>query len=461
MGNTLKPLIIGIIIGVVGLYAYQNPDVRSQVSDFVGGILSTASEAPAPAPTPPAMVALPEPSATPTQVASTKATSLPTATPPPSPTATTEPEQLRTATPTLTPMPTRVPASYSIEVVSMKALEDGQVDFMLEVKNDQVLEDEIAQLQMSVDDGAPELVNIIANLPPGESASFAFAREFTPGPHTIRFSVGDSHTTVIVNVESGDIAVYTPTPQPAATAISTAISTPMPTITPVPISTPTPTITPLLTLTSTPIPTQTPVPPIRTPTHPPAPPSPTFTPETENLVSRFFKSAKDLTQASDSSQPDIDLGELEVLVHRLINQERVKRGLGALQRDEEIVKIARNHSLDMGTANYFSHVNPSGQNATDRGASSGYDCIKDYGSYYTFGLAENIHQGWLYSSITNINGVDFYNWFSQQEIAVRAVNGWMGSQGHRENILKDTYDRTGIGIGITSEGKVFITQNFC
>ena len=56
MGKTLKPLIIGIIIGVVGLYAYQNPEIRSQISDFVGGFLNSVSEAPAPAPTPPAMV---------------------------------------------------------------------------------------------------------------------------------------------------------------------------------------------------------------------------------------------------------------------------------------------------------------------------------------------------------------------------------------------------------------------
>ena len=71
----------------------------------------------------------------------------------------------------------------------MEALDNGQVDFMLEVRNDQASGNEIAQLEMSVDGGAPELVNIIANLPAGESASFAFLRDLAPGAHTIRFTV--------------------------------------------------------------------------------------------------------------------------------------------------------------------------------------------------------------------------------------------------------------------------------
>ena len=332
--------------------------------------------------------------------------------------------------------------------------------------------EETAQVQMSIDGAPPELVNIIGSLSAGESASFAFTRALAPGIHEITFTVGDSATTISVNVEAGDINA-TPVPTPTRTGRLELIVTATPIVTPAPEPTatataqaialvyPTPTSTPMPTVTHTPIPTQTPIPPTRIPTHTPVPPSPTNTPESENLLSRFFKSTKDLTEANNSSQPNIDIGELETLVHNLINRERVQRGLAALQWDEEIAAIARNHSVDMGDKNYFSHTNRDGLNATDRGANAGYDCVKDYGDYYTFGLAENIHQGWLFSSTTYINGVAFYNWNSQEEIAARAVNGWMGSQGHRKNILKDTYDRTGIGIGITSEGKVFITQNFC
>ena len=122
----------------------------------------------------------------------------------------------------------------------MEVLDNGQVDFLLEVRNDQTLDDEIAQLQMSVDGGAAELVNIIANLPAGESVSFAFARTLAPGPHTIRFSVGDSHTKVSVNVEGDSLAVLTSIPQPRATVTSTIISTQVSANTAVPTNTPTP-----------------------------------------------------------------------------------------------------------------------------------------------------------------------------------------------------------------------------
>ncbi len=37
----------------------------------------------------------------------------------------------------------------------------------------------------------------------------------------------------------------------------------------------------------------------------------------------------------------------------------------------------------------------------------------------------------------------------------------MNSPGHRENILTEIYDREGIGVEITDDHKVYVTQNFC
>ncbi len=47
------------------------------------------------------------------------------------------------------------------------------------------------------------------------------------------------------------------------------------------------------------------------------------------------------------------------------------------------------------------------------------------------------------------------------ELAELVVDGWMDSSGHRENILKDSYDLEGIGVAIDSTEQVYITQNFC
>ena len=116
----------------------------------------------------------------------------------------------------------------------------------------------------------------------------------------------------------------------------------------------------------------------------------------------------------------------------------------------------------MASRDFFSHDNPEGLDPSDRGQKAGYDCRKDYGSYFTYGLAENIHQGWLFDSFQTVSGrITSYDWFSLEELARNAVNGWMNSPGHRQNILDSSYDRAGMGVAVADDGKVFFTQNFC
>jgi uncharacterized protein YkwD len=157
----------------------------------------------------------------------------------------------------------------------------------------------------------------------------------------------------------------------------------------------------------------------------------------------------------------LSLSLLEIRVHELINKQRTENGLGALQFDPALADIARNHSEDMAAQDYFAHVNPAGQDPTARGIAAGYSCRKNYGSYYTYGLAENLFQNNLYSSATYYsNRTTVYSWTSPEEIAQSSVAGWMNSSGHRENILTPSYGREGIGVAIVSE-KVYITEDFC
>ncbi len=157
----------------------------------------------------------------------------------------------------------------------------------------------------------------------------------------------------------------------------------------------------------------------------------------------------------------LSLPLLEIRVHELINRQRSENGLGTLQFDRALADIARNHSEDMATQGYFAHENPAGQDPTARGIAAGYSCRKNYGSYYTYGLAENLFQNNLYSSATYFsNRTTAYAWTSPEEIAQSSVAGWMNSSGHRENILTSSYEREGIGVAIASE-KVYITEDFC
>jgi uncharacterized protein YkwD len=153
---------------------------------------------------------------------------------------------------------------------------------------------------------------------------------------------------------------------------------------------------------------------------------------------------------------------LEERVHDLINQQRTALGLASLRFDPALAGIARKHSEDMAVQNYFAHVNPAGQNPTARATAAGYNCRKNYGSYYTYGIAENLFQNYLYSSATYYsNRETVYDWNSPEEIAQTTVGGWMNSSGHRENIVTPAFDREGIGVAIAADDKVYITENFC
>lgn len=161
----------------------------------------------------------------------------------------------------------------------------------------------------------------------------------------------------------------------------------------------------------------------------------------------------------DLSKPDISV--IERKVHELVNIERQKNGLKSLTWDDKLADIARKHSQDMAQNNFFSHDNLKGQDPTERGRLIGYYCRKDFGSYYMEGIAENLFQNNLYDSVTYYNGIPSYNWNTQEEIARSTVSGWMTSPGHRQNILTATYDKEGIGIAVSSDSKVLITQDFC
>lgn len=162
-----------------------------------------------------------------------------------------------------------------------------------------------------------------------------------------------------------------------------------------------------------------------------------------------------------SSKPEINVGELELQIHNFVNEERRKNGLSTLNWDDKLADIARKHSQDMAQNNFFSHDNLKGQDLTERGKLVGYYCRKDFGSYYMEGIAENLFQNNLYDSVTYYNGIPSYDWNTQEEIAGSTVSGWMTSPGHRQNILTATYDKEGIGVAISSDNEVLITQDFC
>jgi uncharacterized protein YkwD len=163
---------------------------------------------------------------------------------------------------------------------------------------------------------------------------------------------------------------------------------------------------------------------------------------------------------STQPQPNISASGLEKLIHTLINKERQRRGMTQLAWDEALAGIGRKHSQDMSTRKFFDHYSPEGRDFLYRYRQQGYQCAVRINRTIYMG-AENIALNNLYDSATTINGNAFYNWNSQEKIAETTVQGWMQSPGHRKNILAPYWKHEGIGVMISPDAKVFITQNFC
>jgi uncharacterized protein YkwD len=163
---------------------------------------------------------------------------------------------------------------------------------------------------------------------------------------------------------------------------------------------------------------------------------------------------------SKHPKPAISGPDLEKRIHAVINRERTAHGLSPLARDEALSRIARGHSKDMAGRSFFSHDSPEGRDFLFRYRQQGYTCALRIGDTIHTG-AENIALNNLYRSITTINGVAYHDWNTAEQIALSTVRGWMNSPGHRKNILTPHWLNQGIGVFISADGKVYITQNFC
>jgi uncharacterized protein YkwD len=102
-------------------------------------------------------------------------------------------------------------------------------------------------------------------------------------------------------------------------------------------------------------------------------------------------------------------------VLRLTNAERAKAGCGPLHADPRLAAAAQQHSSDMASRDYFSHVTPEGQTPWDRAKAAGY----------TQPSAENIAMGY--------------------RTAAEVMAAWMQSAGHRQNILNCASHALGVG----------------
>jgi uncharacterized protein YkwD len=101
------------------------------------------------------------------------------------------------------------------------------------------------------------------------------------------------------------------------------------------------------------------------------------------------------------------------------NAERRYDGENALISDFGLAEIAQARLNDMFSRQYFSHQGPTGQTVTKLAESKDYEYVL---------IGENIALG-SYADTTEL------------------LDAWMGSTGHRANILRDDYAAIGVAVG--------------
>jgi uncharacterized protein YkwD len=135
--------------------------------------------------------------------------------------------------------------------------------------------------------------------------------------------------------------------------------------------------------------------------------------------------------ASSSAAASVD----ERRAFELVNAERARRGLPPLVWDGSLARVARYHSDNMAGEGFFNHVDRDGLDISGRAELLG---LRGWRT-----LGENIAYNQGYADPTAF-----------------AVERWMISSKHRENILSGEYTHAGLGVARSADGRIFFTQVF-
>ena len=110
----------------------------------------------------------------------------------------------------------------------------------------------------------------------------------------------------------------------------------------------------------------------------------------------------------------------------LLNQQRAAHGVGPLAENATLTTASAGYSQRMVAQGFFDHESPDGGTLVDRLTSAGY-----LGDEDAWVVGENL--GWGQDTLSTARSM---------------VTAWMGSAGHRENLLSGDYTEVGLGLAL-------------
>lgn len=132
------------------------------------------------------------------------------------------------------------------------------------------------------------------------------------------------------------------------------------------------------------------------------------------LISVWLAIHHETSLLTNRLAPVNDHTAVELRIVEKTNDERVRRGLAALEIDESLMNSARRHCSWMARSHNLRHTSAA--------------------------VAENIAMG--------------------QQNASEAMRSWMNSSGHRANILNRRWGRIGVAAYVASDGTIYWCQQF-
>lgn len=149
-----------------------------------------------------------------------------------------------------------------------------------------------------------------------------------------------------------------------------------------------------------------------------------------------------------------NLNENKVLaeLYTLTNINRGNKNIDTLELNDSLENVAQYKANNMKQKDYVSHTSPSGSNLTDRLNKFGLKCEQS---------GENIGQIHYKREIEVNYKNEPVNYTTEKELASGIDKQFMNRDGNKNNIISRQYDDYGIGLSITENGKVYVSQIFC
>ncbi len=142
-----------------------------------------------------------------------------------------------------------------------------------------------------------------------------------------------------------------------------------------------------------------------------------------------------VNRSSGYSERSAIVVSMEQQAFQVLNAKREQIGLSTLEWNDEIAELARMHSENMAGSKFFNHTDLDGRTVDERAERVGLVEWKAIGE-----------------NIAYLRG--------HKNPAEAAVENWMKSTGHRQNVLNERYNQSAVGVAVAADGSYYFTQVF-